>query len=183
MWIPATFSQYAKYGLECLSTSFGKAACIEKEVGERVDRICVSSNCSVMQGSANAWPSFVMPHCARDQYPAVVVVKPMLRKFTDHFRRRRVRYDRNGTKDPEKCELSRQLIEGIPCPDYRVEPSSHAWLIDNAVESAAIEAFGEPADMRPRQSYVSTSTMQVIAARRDALSKAHLWARSSNEPC
>ena len=171
IWLPATFSQFARYGAECLSTSFGKAACIEKETGKRVDHIGVSGNCSVTQGSANAWPSFVLPHKARD--PTVLLSKPAMKPFTDHFRRRRARYDRNGTKDPAKREHFCQLVDNIPRPHYRVEPSSHAWLVDIAIENAAIEAFGEPTAKRPRQSYVTPETMKVIGERRDALSGAH----------
>lgn len=138
-----------------------------------MDHVCVSSACKVVSKSATTWPSFVMPHLGKDHFPAAIQTMPATCAHADHFRRRQATYNRSAVKDPVNAARFRTLVEAMPSPHHAVEMSSHAKIVDSDVLEAAVEAFGEPPQRKPKQSYATAEDMGVVDQRRGAMASAH----------
>ena len=167
-WIPSTFDAFAELPV---STSFPNSKCV-RAVGKRIDFVGGGSTVGAIERSAEVWEDFQMPHKHRDHLPAAVNITVKLKARTMHFKRRTAMYNRRATNDPAKCAHFRDMIAHIPSPRFRVEPTSHTFMLDQAINQAAVAAFGEPEKAMPRQSYVNANTLQLIKARKKAMRQA-----------
>ena len=139
----------------------------------RVDHILVSNSVNVQSGSSKSWPDFARPNRGADHHPIALQVFPPIRSCSTHFRRRTVQYNRAATQEPERAQRFQELVDNISRPHYAVEPTTHGWLLKEAVRHVAVEAFGPPLQRTTKQSYVDSHGMQLIARRRRELSRAH----------
>jgi hypothetical protein len=168
IWVPSTFDAFADWHR---ATSFPNCGG-ELAVGRRVDFVGGGESVGAMTQSAVVWEDFVMPHLHVDHLPVAVNITVKLKPHTTHFRRKRAGYDRKATKNLVKRAHFQRLVAEIPSPLFQFEPTTHTYVLDKAINHAAITAFGTPAPVQPKQSYVTASTMQLIKARRMAMRQA-----------
>ena len=56
-----------------------------------------------------------------------------------------------------------------PLASFEVEPASHAFIVHIAVREVAVAAFGPKPPTKPKKSYISAETAELIDLRRRAL--------------
>eukprot|EP00959_Pyramimonas_sp_CCMP1952_P446446 9347404-Pyramimonas_sp.AAC.1 len=71
-------------------------------------------------------------------------------------------------EDPEKVAIFKQELKASPPAPWSVPVSEHhVWAV-SVIKEAAVKAFGV-APRRPRKSYVSSASLDLVTARRGVL--------------
>lgn len=142
-----------------------------------IDFVLTSKGVPVAEESSKTWPDFVMPRQGFDHVPTAVVAFPQVKMAQCTSNRRRAAYNRQATKDSVRQQVFQEMVALIVPPAANVEPTSHAWLLDQAVNWAACIAFGPPLQRTPKQSYMSDEAMNCVTLRRKALVTANYAGR------
>lgn len=155
MWLPATFTEYAKYS-DILRQGTFKAGGEQK--GVRIDYVALSSSIEAKTHSAHVLFDFDMRGLGEDHHQTVLTCKCYNGKGEAPFRLRKAAYNRTRPRT-DKCaaEYATEL-RLVPHTRYEVEPSSHDFVLADNMSGILVSVCGTPTPI-PTRPEIETCTV------------------------
>lgn len=135
LWMPAASSW---------KNGTAKSTFVARGSNTMDDYILLSNDIMCEPASYHVDESYDTANKSDDHLPVIAEVQ-VLPNFSKSFARRRVvSYDRKGYRDPAKVAYFNSLLSCAHSIPFEVDPTSHCFIVQEAIRRAAEQAFPKP---------------------------------------
>ena len=166
MWLPTTMPDISRSHAADDQCTFKPRA---KSKPARIDYVAISDDIHSKEGSARTLGGIDMRNKGEDHIPAGVEIRCGKGGGLAPYRMRKVRYDRTKTKLEPFAKDYSDSVRGQSMLKYETEPTSHQFLLANALETTLVEVCGAPA-LFPVKQHIAAETVSLSQIKGAALS-------------